>query len=234
MEFVRKTPVYQKVSRSVPRSMGVNIIRVRWVDTNKGTEEAPNLRSRLVAMEFKTGTAHMDSSEMFSAMPPLEAMRMIVSHAATRDNGEVRQLMIVDIRRAYFNAPARRPVFVEIPAEDWEAGDEDKCAELLASLYGTRDAAKNWSEELRAFFLTLNAHVGKASPCTFLIQRNGKPIRVAVHGDDIACAGLPADVKWLRAKIEERFETKVQVLGTGHGETKVVKLPNRIITLCRA
>jgi hypothetical protein len=70
--------------------------------------------------------------------------------------------MIVDISRAYFNAPARRLVFVEIPAEDWKPGCEDRRAELLASLYGARDAAKNWSEELRAFFLNLNAQVGKS------------------------------------------------------------------------
>jgi hypothetical protein len=66
-----------------------------------------------------------------------------------------------------------------------------------------------------------------------LIKHNGKLIRLAVHGDDIACAGAPADLKWLRARIEERFETKVQALGIGPGETKVVKLLDRIITLCR-
>jgi hypothetical protein len=102
--------VYKKVNRSIPLGNGIKIIKVHWVDTNKGAEEAPNMRSRLVAMELKAGTQQMNKFEMFSAMPPLEAMRMIVSHAATRDNGESRQLMIVDIRRAYFNAPAQTRV----------------------------------------------------------------------------------------------------------------------------
>ena len=51
--------------------------------------------------------------------------------------------MANDVRRAYFNAPARRRTFIELPAEDLAEGDEGRCGELLASLYGTRDAAKN-------------------------------------------------------------------------------------------
>jgi hypothetical protein len=86
MQFVRKTPVREKVSRSVPRRKRVEIIRARWVDTNKGAEEAPNVRYRMVAMEFKASTSHVGNFELFSAMPPLEAMRMIASHAATCDN----------------------------------------------------------------------------------------------------------------------------------------------------
>eukprot|EP00972_Heterocapsa_arctica_P006787 992463-Heterocapsa_arctica.AAC.1 len=79
-------------------------------------------------------------------MPPLEAVKFIISHAAS--GGKNRTLMVIDIRRAYFNAPARRPVCVDIPPEDWEEGDENRCAKLRSSLYGTRDAARHWEEEL--------------------------------------------------------------------------------------
>ena len=51
-------------------------------------------------------------------------------------------MMSVDVKRAYFYAPARRQVFVELPAEDWQEGDENMCGELRVSLYGTRDAAR--------------------------------------------------------------------------------------------
>ena len=45
------------------------------------------------------------------------------------------------MRRAYFYAPARRKVFVELPPED-QPGDEQMCGLLRYSLYGTRDAAQ--------------------------------------------------------------------------------------------
>eukprot|EP00972_Heterocapsa_arctica_P044010 6498175-Heterocapsa_arctica.AAC.1 len=75
--------------------------------------------------------------------------------------------MIIDIRRAYFNAPARRPVYVEIPPEDWENGDEHKCARLNSSLYGTRDAAWNWEEELTKFMIAQGAVMAKSSSCVY-------------------------------------------------------------------
>ena len=54
---------------------------------------------------------------------------------------------VVDVRRAYFYAAARRPTSVELPPEDYRPGDEDLCGELQKSLYGTRDAAQNWAAE---------------------------------------------------------------------------------------
>ena len=55
--------------------------------------------------------------------------------------------MYADVSRAYFYARAKRPVYVKLPAEDMTEGDENKCGKLLMSMYGTRDAALNWSLE---------------------------------------------------------------------------------------
>ena len=52
-------------------------------------------------------------------------------------------MMAADVRHAYFYAKVSRPVYIEIPAEDWEPGDEMIIAKLNLSLYGTRDAAQN-------------------------------------------------------------------------------------------
>ena len=56
---------------------------------------------------------------------------------------EGKVLALVDVRRAFFFAPARRKVFVELPPEDYQPGDEHMCGLLRYSLYGTRDAAQN-------------------------------------------------------------------------------------------
>ena len=52
-----------------------------------------------------------------------------------------------DVSRAYFYAPTTRAIYIEIPQEDWEPGDEMRVAKLNQSLYGTRDAAMNWSKK---------------------------------------------------------------------------------------
>ena len=61
--------------------------------------------------------------------------------------------MAIDVKKAYFYAPARREIFIEIPLEDWEPGDEMMVAKLNLSLYGTRDAAQNWTSTQRSWWI---------------------------------------------------------------------------------
>ena len=61
--------------------------------------------------------------------------------AASMKNGS---LMSNDVSRADFYAPATRNMYVELPEEAGHG--PGKCAKLLKSLYGTRDAATNWSK----------------------------------------------------------------------------------------
>ena len=56
-------------------------------------------------------------------------------------------LMYADVSRADFYAKAIRPVYVKLPDEDFETGNERQCGKLKMSMYGTRDAALNWALE---------------------------------------------------------------------------------------
>ena len=61
-----------------------------------------------------------------------------------------RSLLIADVSRAFFEAPAKRDLCVELPEEALAAGETslDTVGKLKASLYGTRDASMNWQEEV--------------------------------------------------------------------------------------
>ena len=48
-----------------------------------------------------------------------EALKIVLSEIATGER-EGKVLALVDVRRAYFYAPARRKVFVELPPEDYQ------------------------------------------------------------------------------------------------------------------
>ena len=125
------------------------MITVKWLDTNKGDKENPNYRSRLVGREYNEGK----DDSLYASTPPLEALRLIVSHAATIEEnhkGERRELMINDVRRAYFYAKQQRNLFINLPKEDLEAGADD-IGQLLLCLYGTRDAAKEWQRSRSVF-----------------------------------------------------------------------------------
>ena len=92
---------------------------------------------------------------LYAATPPLESLRVILSWAATirRDGGPRREIMINDVRRAYFYAKTKRDVYVRLPKEDPDAA-EGLLGKLNLCLYGTRDAAKSWQETLSAHLIS--------------------------------------------------------------------------------
>ena len=96
--------------------------------------------------EFNDGTME----GMFAGTPPLEALRYLVHDAATIEKGRTKVMMINDVARAFFEAKATRAVCIEIPEEDKAEKDwlHDNVGLLQRSLYGTRDAAMNWQEEV--------------------------------------------------------------------------------------
>ena len=80
MEYFFAKRVYKKVPRRMAMErQGKPPITVMWLDTNKGDDASPNYRSRLVAREVRKAW----ESSIFAPTPPLEALRSILSIAAT-------------------------------------------------------------------------------------------------------------------------------------------------------
>ena len=105
MDYFRKLGVYERVPRSHQVHTGGKIIGVRWVDVNKGDATDTNYRSRLVGREFNVRR----DDALYAATPPLEALRVVISHSATQSQrGTRRSVMVNDVRRACFYAKIQR------------------------------------------------------------------------------------------------------------------------------
>ena len=98
--YFHKMGAYTRVPRSQAVSEGAAIISLKWLDVNKGDVANPNMRSRLVGREFNVGR----DDSLYAATPPLEALRVIISMAATqsRDGTYLKELMVNDVSRTYF------------------------------------------------------------------------------------------------------------------------------------
>ena len=82
IEFIANRRVYDIVPWRQPlERIGTSPINnnTRWVDTNKGSEDAPNYRSRWVAQELRRGPDHA----LYASTPPLGAIRSMVSDVAS-------------------------------------------------------------------------------------------------------------------------------------------------------
>jgi len=100
-------------------------LTLKWVDTDKGTPDEEKYRSRLVAREIKARGAVLEASQLFSAMPPLEGVKVLLSAMVTRrtsKSGKPLKIAFWDVSRARFYGKARRRVFAKLPDEDAEEG----------------------------------------------------------------------------------------------------------------
>ena len=163
MKYFNDKRVYDRVPRSEQAETGGPIIGTKWIDINKGDVANPNIRCRLVGKEFKT----TPDDALYACTPPLEALRLILSRAATiGEDGKVREVMVNDVSRAYFYAECTRVMYIELPKEDPEY-DPDKLGRLRLCLYGTRDAAVNWQNTLSDHLVSIGFVCGIGHPTVF-------------------------------------------------------------------
>ena len=192
------------------------------MDINKGDEENPDYRSRLVAQELNQSKR----DDIFAATPPLEVLRLVISILASTRKQNKWKLDSVDIKRAYFHAPAKRDIYVKLPEEDKTEG---MCGKLIKAMYGTRDAASNWEQAYTEFMTKCGFKTGCITPCLFWHAE--QKLIVEVHGDDFTNIGHESNLNWFLDRIKETFEYKHKArLGPDAQDSKSVRVLNRIIT----
>ena len=229
MSKFREHNVYSKVPiAEAVRMTGKQPIGSKWIDINEGDAKVPNYRSRLVAKEIKRGP----SDDMFAATPPLEAKKCLFSMAMSQFargrgefSGRTQKLLFIDVSRAYFYAPARRPVFVKLPDEDDSPG---MCGRLNVSMYGTRDAAANWEDQYANHLIANGFIQGKSSPCVF--HHPTRKVRCVVHGDDFTFLGCDTELDFCTKMMQDQYEVKVRGrLGPDKHDDKSMTILNRCL-----
>lgn len=87
MEFIKGIPLFEEASRAeCYEKTGKAPISTTWVDVNKGRDGLVQIRSRLVARDFKSKCATNDG--LFASMPPLEAKKCLFQLGVPRLQGE--------------------------------------------------------------------------------------------------------------------------------------------------
>jgi len=204
---------------------GKGPVSMRWVDTNKGGIERLEIRSRLVARDFKGGDK--DRDDLFAETPPLEAKRILLSRAATRRrDGRMRKLLFIDARKAHLNPKCEQDVYIELPEE--AECPEGMCGKLDYWVYGFRPAAAAWekhySEKLEG------CGFKRGAGCGVVFYHSERDISCVVHGDDFSFCGLEEDLIWIQDLMKSWFEIKVRgLLGSDEKDDKEVVILGRIV-----
>ena len=95
--YGEKKPIWEKLLRKFAKDKGWKIVRSGWIDINKGDDLNLNYRSRMVGKEFND--SELDG--LFVATPPLEALRLLLSWAATDGSALGVELVKANCGRAF-------------------------------------------------------------------------------------------------------------------------------------
>ena len=185
IEYIKDKKVWRRIRRQEDLRRGYKIVKGRWIDVNKGDSINWKYRSRYVAKEFNTG----DEDGLFASTPPLEALRLMISDAATWDQEKEKVIMVNDVARAFFEAPARKTICVELPEEETH------------------------EEMTSVFYYKACTGPGKYNPRTYYHEKVG--IKAMVHGDDFIPWGSRKSLRWFRQVLESRFEVSTVAGGDG-------------------
>ena len=173
--------------------------------TNKGTEENPIAKARLVAREFNSGDKR---GELFAGTPGLMVMRTVISRAMTRrEDGTKRSI----IKTAFLCGDARRSLYVELPPEDPLAASGRYVGKLERALCGTRDAPMIWQDHLPKTLLDMKVTESVTHPGVF--QHETRDILLCVHVDDLLCTGVRNDLLWLKLQLLKEYELETKLMG---------------------
>ena len=213
--------------RVVPRERleeGQKVTSVKWVDTNKGTDEKPVIRCRLVARDFRG--ADRDREDLFAATPPWELKKLLMSRAAYRGDNKTRKILLIDVKKAHLNPECKREVYIELPEE--VGAKPDQVGKLEYWLYGFRPAAAAWENHYANKLQSVGFRRGEATPVAFYHKE--KDLSLVVHGDDFTFVGDDTGLDWIEQYMKRWYEIKVRArLGPSESDDREATLLGRTI-----
>ena len=188
---------------------GRQAIGSKWVYKIKYDQHGNEARfkARLVAQGYdqKFGT---DYDEVFAPVVRPTTFRTLLSVSAHRDY-KVQQY---DIKTAFLNGKLDKDtcIYMKQPP-GFEVGT--KVCKLKKSLYGLKQAAKSWNDEINRVLLLCGCVQSNIDPCLYSVRRNDQIGYVLVYVDDLIIAGENDDViDFVAGKIGGEF--MIKSLGT--------------------
>ncbi|KAI0993721.1 hypothetical protein K3495_g14463 [Podosphaera aphanis] len=184
------------------RPQGANLVSTKWVFTVKPKLDGSidRFKARLVARGFSQ-KAGEDYHETFAPTVRIDTLRLVLAMAAS-ENLECSQF---DIKNAFTESTLKEEIYATAPL-----GVEvrpDNVLQLLRSLYGLKQAARDWNLLMKTELLRWGFDQSLADPCMF--THNIKPMILLVYVDDIvAVAKSQENITWFYNQLSARFNAK--------------------------
>jgi hypothetical protein len=181
---------------------GVNVITSKWVFTIKTLTIGvlDRFKARLVARGF-TQVHGTDYNETYAPTLRHDTLRLFLASVAA-ENLECRQY---DIKNAFTESFLKEKIYMAAPPGF--GIKKGHVLEILRSLYGLKQAARDWNLLIKSELLGWGFEQSLADPCLFV--HKDKTVKVMVYVDDIVAAAKSTDeLDWFYKKLSKRFKAK--------------------------
>jgi hypothetical protein len=181
---------------------GSNLVSCKWVFTVKTTPNGSleRFKARLVARGFSQ-VHGQDYDQTFAPTVRMDTLRLFLATVAAEDL----ECSQYDIKNAFTESHLKEEIYLEPPkgislrkGYVWRA---------LRSLYGLKQAARDWNKLIRKELVRWGFVQSLADPCMFIHSKNS--VKLLVYVDDIvAAAKKQGELDWFYETLSERFNAK--------------------------
>ena len=224
IEWVLKQKLFDYVPQSECTERQGRPYSSKWVLKNKGEK----VRARLVVREIKKAKSEyekLEPSDVFSAMPPVESLKALVSHVMTQrveKRGRNLVLAVFDVSRTHFYRVCERDVYVEPPAELHRPG---LVAKFNKTMYGTQDASNAWQKLWGEHLRNNGFELGASNPALY---KSGL-VNGFCHGDDFVTAAED-QIEVFGKMLQEKFDTRrIGMIGAAKHLDKELEVLHRSV-----
>jgi hypothetical protein len=186
----------------------------KWVYKAKENEKGKVVRykARLVARGF-TQKEGLDFKETYSPVTKLTTIRTMLAVAAVKDY-IVEQ---ADISNAYLNAEVEEELYMEQPKGFVQCGPNGEVlvCRLRRSLYGLKQAGRNWNKKIDAWLKEHGFDQSTVDPCLYVLRTNSKSgdyLALAVYVDDLISL---TSSRVLRKRVIEEMAESFKLVDAG-------------------
>jgi hypothetical protein len=186
----------------VLRPKDANMVDSKWVFTIKtkpdGTIE--RFKARLVARGF-TQVQGIDYNETFAPTVRMDTLRLFLATVAAEDL----ECFHYDIKNAFTESHLKEQILLKPP--EGVHVKKGHVLKVLRSLYGLKQAARDWNLLMKKELLAWGFVQSLADPCMFIHEE--RKVRILVYVDDVlAAAKEQSQTEWFWKKLSGRFNAK--------------------------
>lgn len=146
----------------------------------------------------------IDYHDTFAPVAKLVTVRTLLA-VATKKDWFIHQL---DVNNAFLHGDLDEEVYMKLP-QGFATENDTRVCRLKRSLYGLKQASRNWYHKFTVFLLSIGFSQSKADHSLFIWDKNGTYIAILIYVDDVIITGNNIErIQQIKAQLDNAFSIK--------------------------